>query len=71
MIMTNHSNYEATKALLKEKKYFGGKKENFIIFTQGVLPQVDLDGKIILKKTSEIQMSPTGSGALFESICSN
>lgn len=35
------------------------------------MPQVDLDGKIIMKRTSEIQLSPNGSGALFESINSN
>lgn len=33
-----------------------------------MLPQVDLDGKIIMKRTSEIQLSPSGSGALFESV---
>lgn len=36
-----------------------------------MMPQVDLDGKIIMKRTSEIQLSPNGSGALFESINSN
>jgi UDP-N-acetylglucosamine pyrophosphorylase len=33
-----------------------------------MLPKVDLDGKIIMKRTSEIQLSPSGSGALFESV---
>jgi hypothetical protein len=36
-----------------------------------MVPQVDLDGKIIMKRTSEIQLSPNGSGALFESINNN
>lgn len=36
-----------------------------------MVPQVDLDGKIILGTTHEIQMQPAGSGAIFESICNN
>lgn len=36
-----------------------------------MVPQVDLDGKIVLGTTHEIQMQPAGSGAIFESICNN
>lgn len=68
MIITSQSNYTATKAFFKSHQYFGAGKSSFVFHTQGMLPQVDLDGKIILKRTSEIQISPSGSGALFESV---
>mmetsp|Transcript_31781 Transcript_31781/g.48790 ORF Transcript_31781/g.48790 Transcript_31781/m.48790 type:complete len:100 (+) Transcript_31781:1005-1304(+) len=71
IIMTNHDNYRETRSFFQKNKFFGGKKDNFLFHTQGVLPRVDLDGKIIMKKTSEIQLSTSGSGALFESISSN
>lgn len=69
--MASQSNFIETKKFFKENKYFGGNRKNFVFYTQGMVPQVDLDGKIIMKRTSEIQLSPNGSGALFESINSN
>ena len=69
--MTTHETYVLVRTFLKENNYFGGDKNNFHVFVQGMMPQVDLDGKIILSEPSQIQMSATGSGAIFESICTN
>ena len=71
MNQLSQSNYTETKNFFKDHKYFGGNRKNFVFYTQGMVPQVDLDGKIIMKRTSEIQLSPNGSGALFESINNN
>jgi hypothetical protein len=36
-----------------------------------MVPSVDMDGKIIMKSMSQIQMLKNGSGALFELISEN
>ena len=71
LIMTTHETYVLVRTFLKENAYFGADKNNFHVFVQGLMPQVDLDGKIILSEPSQIQMSATGSGAIFESICND
>jgi UDP-N-acetylglucosamine/UDP-N-acetylgalactosamine diphosphorylase len=68
LIILSQSNYSATKAFFKDNNYFGAGRSSFLFHTSGMLPKVDLDGKIIMKRTSEIQLSPSGSGALFESV---
>lgn len=50
MIMTSHANFIETKEFLKKNSYFGGDKNNFVVYTQGMMPNVDLDGKIILSE---------------------
>ena len=69
--MTSTEDLVDTKYFLKENNYFGANKKNFYVYPQGMVPQVDLDGKIVLGTTHEIQMQPAGSGAIFESICNN
>lgn len=71
LLMTSTEDFIETKFFLRENNYFGAKKENFLVYPQGMIPQVDLDGKIVLGTTHEIQMQPPGSGAIFESICNN
>jgi UDP-N-acetylglucosamine/UDP-N-acetylgalactosamine diphosphorylase len=36
-----------------------------------VLPAIDVEGKIMMKTPSKIQLSPNGNGALFQAISSN
>ena len=69
--MTSNEDFLDTNNFLKENNYFGAKKDLFTIYCQGMIPQVDLDGKIVLGLTYEIQMQPAGSGAIFDSICTN
>jgi len=52
--MTSHANFVETKEFLKQNKYFGGDKNQFIVYTQGMMPNVDLDGKIILSEMHQI-----------------
>jgi UDP-N-acetylglucosamine pyrophosphorylase len=52
--MTSTEDYIETKFFLRENNYFGAKKENFTVYPQGMIPQVDLDGKIVLGTTHEI-----------------
>ncbi|WP_269543176.1 UDPGP type 1 family protein [Cerasicoccus fimbriatus] len=61
-LMTSNLNHEATEAFFKENDFFGLGADTVHFFKQGLMPAVDLEGKIILSGKSEIAMSPDGHG---------
>ncbi|MGB0373000.1 MAG: UTP--glucose-1-phosphate uridylyltransferase [Opitutales bacterium] len=61
-IMTSKINHEATVSFFEENDYLGLKKEDVTFFSQGLMPAVDYDGKIILSGKGEIAMTPDGHG---------
>ena len=60
-IMTSKENNEATKEFFEQHHYFGypGKIR---FFTQGELPMLSLDGKILLDKDYQIKFAANGHG---------
>ena len=54
LVISDAEDYADTKKFFKEMKYFGANKQNIIFCQQGMVPSVDLDGKIIMKSTSQI-----------------
>lgn len=61
-IMTSVINHEATESFFKENNYFGLQPGQVTCFRQGLMPAVDLDGKILLEDRHCIAMSPDGHG---------
>lgn len=61
-IMTSQLNHEATVAFFKDNDYFGLHPERVQCFRQGLMPAVDLQGKILLEAPHRIAMSPDGHG---------
>jgi UDP-N-acetylglucosamine/UDP-N-acetylgalactosamine diphosphorylase len=61
-IMTSEENDEVTKKYFQENNYFGLGKENIFIFQQGMIPAIDINGKLILREKHEIFMNPDGHG---------
>lgn len=70
-IMTSKINHDATVSAFQENHFFGLDSDQVMFFSQGLMPAVDFQGKIILSSPSEIAMSPDGHGgslrALFRS----
>ena len=55
---------EDTKKMFTKNKNFGVSKSLFTFVLEGMNPAVDLDGKIVMPKTSEIHIVGTGKGTI-------
>lgn len=70
-IMTSKENHQDTIRFLEEKKYFDYDKSKVKFFTQGELPLLDKEGKIILGEDKKIKEAANGNGGIYEAIESN
>ena len=61
-IMTSLNNDEVTRNFFKENRFFGLNTDNVSFFTQGELPVIDLQGKLLMDSKSSIVTSPNGHG---------
>ncbi len=61
-IMTSRHNHDQTLAFFREHKFFGLGELNVHFFSQGLMPVVDFNGKILLESPDRIALSPDGHG---------
>ncbi len=61
-IMTSLNNDEMTQSFFEENHFFGLSTDNISFFTQGVLPVIDLHGRLLMDSKSSIVTSPNGHG---------
>lgn len=61
-IMTSLLNNEATVNFFAENNYFGLDKEQVFFFTQGTMPAIGYDGKLLLGAKDSLSLSPDGHG---------
>ena len=66
-IMTSRENNEQTVEFFKKNRYFGYEK-NIYFFTQGELPMVDTEGKILIGEDGLIKEAADGHGGVYESL---
>lgn len=67
-IMTSKENNEETVEFLEKHNYFGYDKNNVMLFEQGELPLVDIDGKMLIDKNFKIKEASDGNGGVFLSL---
>jgi UDP-N-acetylglucosamine/UDP-N-acetylgalactosamine diphosphorylase len=61
-IMTSLNNNEMTRNFFEENEFFGLCADNVSFFTQGILPVIDINGKLLMNTKSSIVTSPNGHG---------
>lgn len=67
-ILTSEINNTATVAAFEENAYFGLSKESVHFIVQGLVPAVDLEGKILLSGKDTIAMTPDGHGGALRAL---
>ena len=67
-IMTSKTNSLPTQDFFKTHRYFGLNPGQIRFFTQGMLPVLDLNGKLLMNSKSNIVMSPNGHGGLITAL---
>lgn len=61
-IMTSRNNDEMTRKFFEENHFFSLNTRDVSFFTQGVLPVIDFNGKLLMDSKSHIVTSPNGHG---------
>ena len=67
-IMTSIDNYKDTISFFEKKNYFDYPKEQIHFFVQDKLPVINIEGKILLDKKSEIKEASNGNGDIFRAL---
>lgn len=68
LIMTSRTNDEETRELFEENDFFGLNCDAVFFLVQGMLPAVDLSGKLILQERGLLFMSPDGHGGSLKTL---
>ncbi len=63
-IMTSTDNDAVTKSFLLDNNCFGIDRTDIFIFTQGEVPVIDANGKMLLSSKGSIAMNPDGHGGV-------
>lgn len=61
-IMTSSLNHAATTDFFRKNDYFGLGEEQVFFFTQGTMPAIGYDGKLLLAAKNALSLSPDGHG---------
>ncbi|MCG8524964.1 MAG: UDPGP type 1 family protein [Opitutales bacterium] len=61
-VMTSVVNHEQTVSFFEENSFFGLEPEHVHFFSQGLMPAVDFEGKLILESKNKVVMTPDGHG---------
>lgn len=67
-IMTSESNDTETRRFFHKHHYFGLAENDIFFFTQGMVPALDAQGKLILDEPGHIFMNPDGHGGVLNAL---
>ncbi|KAH0838069.1 nucleotide-diphospho-sugar transferase [Lanmaoa asiatica] len=64
-VMTSGPTRRETESFFANNNHFGLHAKNVIIFEQGTLPCLTMEGKIMLETSSRVAVAPDGNGGLY------
>lgn len=68
LIMTSPINDTETRTFFAERDFFGLSKEGVWFFTQGTLPCLTQEGKIMMESAGVVASAPDGNGGLYPAL---
>ena len=67
-VMTSPANHASTVAAFDEASWFGLDHEQVYFLTQGTLPAIDQEGRLLLAEHHALSLSPDGHGGCFAAL---
>lgn len=67
-VMTSAANHAATAAFLEAHGYFGLPAEDVIFFSQGMMPAIGFDGRLLLESKHRLALAPDGHGGSLKAL---
>jgi UDP-N-acetylglucosamine/UDP-N-acetylgalactosamine diphosphorylase len=67
-VMTSQANDRATRNFFAAHKHFGIDPEDVVFFTQGMLPALDPEGRVLLAARDRIFLAPNGHGGVLSAL---
>ncbi len=61
-VMTSEANHEETERFFQDNRWFGRPQQSTMLFTQGMVPSVDMQGRVLLESPSQPALNPDGHG---------
>ncbi|RHY58064.1 hypothetical protein DYB38_001628 [Aphanomyces astaci] len=67
-IMTSMLNHDSTVSFFQKNLYFGLKPAQVVFFSQGTLPCLTIEGKLMLETPSKLSRAPDGNGGIYRAL---
>jgi len=64
-VMTSRATDDATRAFFKEHAFFGLDPAQVMFFSQGMLPALTQEGRVIMEAPGKLAMAPDGNGGVY------
>ncbi len=70
-IMTSPGNHDDTEAFLTGHSFFGLPEADVRLFSQGMLPAFDAQGRLLLVEKHRVALAPDGHGGSLKALCTS
>ncbi len=64
-LMTSDMNHDQIQSYFRENDYFGYDPKHIIFFSQGGIPALFYNGKIVIEDEANISLAPGGNGTIY------
>jgi UDP-N-acetylglucosamine/UDP-N-acetylgalactosamine diphosphorylase len=70
-VMTSPTNHQQTVGFFEDHECFGLPQEDVILFSQGMLPSFDFDGKVLMEDKHQLALAPDGHGGSLKALAAS
>ena len=67
-VMTSEANHAETEAFFEDNRWFGRSPADTMLFVQGMVPSVALDGRVLLEEPWQPALNPDGHGGSLKAL---